>query len=146
MLFRSALEIAKKNALKLNIDSQIKFINASWFDDDFFAHFDSKFDVIVSNPPYIPSKDISNLDEEVKCFDPMLALDGGIDGMDSYKKIAEVSYKLLNDEGLIFLEGGINQAQEIANIFINSGFKLQDIIKDYAGVDRCIFLKKTNCN
>lgn len=137
-----ALDIASQNAEKLNFSSRAKFIKASWFDDDFLNKINQKFDVIVSNPPYIPSSDIETLDEEVKLHDPMSALDGGLDGYDHYKQIASLAPKLLNNGGYIFLEAGINQAKEIEKIFANEGLEAVEIIKDLSGIERCVILKK----
>lgn len=137
-----ALQVAQKNSISLGVDNRVKFINANWFDDDFISNFKQKFDIIVTNPPYIPDADIPTLDNEVKNHDPYLALSGGADGYDSYRRIAELSSFLLQDEGYILLEGGIGQADTIAQLFINKGFKLEKIVKDLSGIERCIILKK----
>ncbi len=134
-----ALAIAKQNAQNLKLENRVKFINKSWTDDNFI---NQKFDIIVSNPPYIPSQEITLLDTEVKLHDPMLALDGGIDGYDCYKQIAKIAPLILNKNGYIILEGGYNQAEDIENIFIKQGFRSVEIIKDLAQINRCIILKK----
>ncbi|MDR1026341.1 MAG: peptide chain release factor N(5)-glutamine methyltransferase, partial [Lactobacillus sp.] len=113
----AALDIAKQNAAALQLENRVEFFQRNWFKDKIEGHFD----VIVSNPPYIPSTDIPNLDVEVKDHDPMLALDGGQDGLDSYRKIAEIIPNLLNKDGYVLLEVGINQAQDVANIFTKAG-------------------------
>lgn len=137
-----ALEVASANAEKLKLDSRIKFLRASWFDDDLSERLGVKFDLIVSNPPYIATSEIAELEPEVSEHDPLSALDGGNDGLVHYRKIAELSAKIISPGGLIFLEGGLNQEQEIAEIFVNQGFSLERIIADYAGINRCIILKK----
>lgn len=137
-----ALQVAKANAQKLELDSRVHFINASWFDEDLEKKLGTQFDIIVSNPPYIPRAEIATLDDDVKNYDPLSALDGGIDGLDHYRQIAKVCVKLLRTGGGIFLEGGIHQENDIAKIFMNEGFSLQNIIKDLSGINRCIFLKK----
>ena len=101
-----------------------------------------KYDLIVSNPPYIPSQDIQSLDEEVKNYDPMLALDGGEDGLHHYRQIAKVSSPLLKEGGYILLEVGIYQAQEVAEIFCQAGFNLVKIVSDLGQIARCVILKK----
>lgn len=131
-----ALTVADKNKSALGVDC--KFIQKDWFKDNIIG----EFDLIVSNPPYIPRQDISALEKEVREHDPMLALDGGVDGLDSYKKIAELSKNLLKKDGYILLEAGINQAQDIVNIFISEGLKLVEVKKDLSGINRCIILKK----
>lgn len=138
----SALEVASKNAYRLKLDSQVNFIQASWFDEDFVARFESEFDIIVSNPPYIPTQDILGLAPEVKNFDPMSALDGGKDGLYHYRQIAKVSYPLLKMGGEILLEGGIGQEKDIQSVFENAGFYLKKIVADLGGINRCIILKK----
>ena len=121
-------------------------MKASWFDDNLVESIGTKFDIIVSNPPYIPSKDILDLDIEVKDFDPMSALDGGDDGLRDYIKIAEITPNLLNDNGIIILEIGIGQAIDVINIFEKKKLELLKIIKDLGNIERCLIFKKTVCN
>lgn len=137
-----ALKIAQTNARKLDIEKQVSWVNKSWFDDDFLNCFKTPFDVIVSNPPYIPEQDILELDDEVKKYDPYQALSGGKDGLDSYRRIAEVTPDLLTVGGYILLECGIGQAKEVSDIFSKQGLSLCKVIKDLQGIDRCIILKK----
>ena len=137
-----ALTIATENAKKLNITQNIKFIKSSWFDKDFINRIDAKFDIIVTNPPYIPSNDIPKLSKEVKDHDPLMALDGGTDGLISYKKIAELTPTLLNNGGYICIEAGINQANDIVKIFTSKGLVLYKIVKDLSNIDRCVILQK----
>ena len=137
-----ALKVASANAEKLKLDSRVKFLHASWFDEDLPDRLETKFDLIVSNPPYIATSEIAELEPEVREHDPLGALDGGNDGLVHYRKIAELAAKIINPGGLIFLEGGLNQEQEIAEVFINQGFSLERIVADYAGINRCIILKK----
>ncbi len=126
----SALELASQNAKDNNAD--IKFIKSNMFEN----LVGEKFDVIVSNPPYIMSQDILTLQNEVKDFEPHLALDGGEDGFDFYKIIANNVKDYLTDNGVVLLECGINQAQEIKNMLI--GFNKVEIIKDYNGIERIV--------
>ncbi len=137
-----ALKVASANAEKLKLDSRVKFLHASWFDEDLPDRLGTKFDLIVSNPPYIATSEIAELEPEVREHDPLGALDGGRDGLVHYRKIAELAAKIINPGGLIFLEGGLNQEQEIAEVFIKQGFSLERIVADYAGINRCIILKK----
>lgn len=129
-----AIELAKLNADKNN--AEIEFILSDMFD----GVGDRKFDVIISNPPYIKSEDIQTLDTEVKSFEPILALDGGNDGLDYYRKIFQNASKHLKNCGVLYLECGINQAQEIADMF--GGYETE-IIKDINGIDRIIKIKNT---
>jgi release factor glutamine methyltransferase len=139
---QNALKIALQNAKYLGVESRIKLINASWFDDDIEIKCGNKFDMIISNPPYIPSADIENLDNEVKLFDPLIALDGGVDGLRDYRKITQISFNLLKPGGLLIFEAGINQSMDIAGIGTCNNFELAEITPDLTGIDRCIILKK----
>lgn len=139
----AALRVAEQNAELLNVQNRCQFVQADWFVDDFSSILPQKVDLIISNPPYIPSADIALLDDEVKRFDPLDALDGGEDGLQSYKRIASISGGLILANGYIILEIGINQAQNVQNIFETRGFNCLKIIKDLAGIERClIFVKK----
>ncbi len=127
-----AIELTRENAQKLNLD-----INA--FCSDMFQNVQGKFDCIVSNPPYIPTEDIKNLDLEVS-FEPYNALDGGKDGLDFYKIISREANSLLNENGRIYLELGINQANAIREIF--SSYAEVQIIKDINKIERIAIIKK----
>jgi len=127
-----ALTLAKENAI-LN-QAEIEFIES-----DLFSKLDAnqtKFDVIISNPPYIKSSDILTLQNEVKNYEPTLALDGGEDGLIFYRIIAKKASDFLSDGGVILLECGIGQAQEVSKMF--EGFKTVEIIKDYENIDRIV--------
>lgn len=139
---KKALAIAAENAKRLGVGNRCQLMNLSWFEDDFVQKTGVEYDMIVSNPPYIPSKDIDDLDVCVKSYDPLRALDGGDDGYDHYRKIAEVAPKILRKGGYILLEGGINQAQKIKNIFEKQGLVWCQTLKDLGGIERCIILKK----
>ncbi len=139
-----ALKTARKNAEKLELDGRLDFICADWFATDFLVRIGQKFDVIVSNPPYIPTADIATLAPEVKDYDPMQALDGGADGYVSYRRIAELTPELLSSGGYILLEAGIGQAQTIADVFEQKGLKLIEIADDLNGIARCVILQKTS--
>ena len=137
-----ALAIAQKNAANLGLVNRLDFVQADWFDAYFTQRLTQKFDMIVSNPPYIPSQDIETLMTEVKNYDPMLALDGGADGFDSYKRIAELVPNLLKTEGCILIESGAGQARQISEIFEAQGLHLLNIYPDLADIERCVVLKK----
>ena len=130
-----ALEVAKKNAKTNN--AKIKFVES----DIFKGLKKDKFDLIISNPPYIPSKEVLTLDDEVKKYDPILALDGGDDGLSFYREIAEQAPMHLKEDGIIVLEIGFNQGQSIKKLLQNS-FKNIKIKKDYSGNDRIVVAQK----
>ncbi|MBE5756677.1 MAG: peptide chain release factor N(5)-glutamine methyltransferase [Clostridiales bacterium] len=125
-----ALTLAKENA-KLN-GAEIEFVESNLFENI----TDIKFDVILSNPPYIKSEDISSLQKEVKDFEPNLALDGGVDGLDFYRVIVEKAKEYLNPNGYLFLEYGIGQENDIKDML--SDFSKIEIIKDLQGINRII--------
>lgn len=127
---KKALKVAKFNAKNLN--SNVKFIKS-----DMFNNITQKFDIIVSNPPYIKTADINNLDTEVKKYDPVISLDGGDDGLDFYKQIATQSKMHLNKNGVVLLEVGFDQAQIVKNIFEQNGFACY-IKKDYNNIERIV--------
>ena len=137
-----ALAIAAENAKNFNFRDKIKLYQKSWNDTDFEIFFPYKFDMIVSNPPYIPLKYENNLMPEVKNYDPRIALFAGDDGLDEYKNIAKVAPRILQKDGYILLEIGINQADDVKKIFENVGFLHIDTLKDLAGIERCIIFKK----
>lgn len=125
-----ALKLAQSNAVKNKVDDKIEFVHS-----DMFEGITGTFGVIISNPPYIPTADIAGLDREVKDYEPALALDGGEDGLDFYRIIAEKAGEYLVPGGKIFLEAGIGQAQAVADML--KGFDTK-IIKDMQGIDRII--------
>ena len=126
---QDALELAKENA-ELN-GADVLFIQS-----DLFARLRGRFDVIVSNPPYIPSQEIEGLQREVKSFEPRLALDGGADGLDIYRRIAEHCFKYLNRNGVVVMEVGKGQAQAVAKMFKGSSYSV--IMKDFNDVERYV--------
>lgn len=147
-----ALEIAVKNAEEIlddiNIDDEIKkeiyFIKSDLFDN--MNKIKSKlgiekFDVITANPPYIRSNDIMSLSEEIRKYEPHIALDGDKDGLKFYKKIAKEVRKYLNDDGKIYLEIGYNQAKDVIDIFCSENLELVDLIKDLSNNDRVLIFK-----
>lgn len=129
-----ALIIAKDNAEKNKIN--VKIIKS-----DLFENIKDKYDIIVSNPPYIKSEDISTLEKEVVDFDPILALDGGKDGLDIYRAMADNMAKYLCENGLIYVEFGVGQTNDILKLFDRNFYDLE-IIKDYSGIDRYLKAKR----
>ncbi len=127
-----ALQVARANAL--NVGADIKFIKS-----DMWTDIADEFDVIVSNPPYIPTEDIKTLDGRVKGFEPLLALDGGNDGLRFYREIALGLDGHLAKNGVLLLEFGINQADAVAGIFADYDTR---IIKDMAGIERIAIVKR----
>lgn len=139
---QKALNIAIQNAQDLGVSERFKTLCANWFAPDFLSRFSSLFDLIVSNPPYIPTEDISSLSLEVQKHDPFTALDGGKDGLNSYKRLAEITPCLLQKNGFLALEAGINQALSIQHIFENAGLKHFATFKDLSGIERTLLFQK----
>ncbi len=130
---REAVLVANKNASNLNLSSRVKFLNKS-----FEGIFDKKFDLIVSNPPYIESKNIKRLSCDIKKYEPKIALDGGNDGLDVIKKVIYKSKNILKINGMLALEIGNEQIKKVSNILKNNNLKVKHIIKDYKNNIRCV--------
>ena len=121
----NALNVANKNAINHNVENKIKFINS-----DMFNNIEEKFDIIVSNPPYIETVTINKLEIEVQ-NEPHLALDGGIDGLKFYMIIANNAFKYLNENGYLLLEIGYNQQESVTQLLQDTGkYKNIETIKD----------------
>lgn len=127
-----ALSVAKENALLLNVS------NVDFLQSDLFDGISEKFDIIVSNPPYIETEVIDKLQPEVSKYIPRLALDGDKDGLKFYRKITEYAPKYLNKNARIFYEIGYNQSREVSNILGGNGFTDIRVIQDYSGLDRIV--------
>jgi release factor glutamine methyltransferase len=132
----SALKYANENA-ELNMIKNVTFLKGSLFE----PVKGLTFDLIVSNPPYIRSNDIKDLQPEIKGWEPQDALDGGADGLDYYKLIIHAVKNHLNEGGYLMLELGINQADAVKRMAENAGLKDIIFIKDYAGIDRILVTK-----
>lgn len=131
-----ALKVAKQNAENLKINN-IKFLKNNWNDN-----IEERFDIIISNPPYIPTKEIKELEPEVNKFNPLLALDGGEDGLNCYRYLAKSLDKNLKENTKIFLEIGKNQEKDVEKIFNERGYKLLKMYKDLAEINRILCFKK----
>ena len=126
-----ALEVAKKNA-EIN-NAKVEFIHSNLFENI----SDLKVDFIVSNPPYIETDVCDTLDKEVRDNEPILALDGGVDGLDFYKSITKQAKEHLNKNGVLAFEIGYNQADSVKNL-MKDEFKNIKVIKDYGNNDRVV--------
>ena len=135
-----ALKIADKNIKKFKLEKKLKLKKSDWFSD-----VNGKFDIIISNPPYIRTSDIKNLDKEVKLYDPLIALDGGLKGLGCFEKIARNAKYYLKENGIIFIEIGYGQINSVKKIFEKLGFKIFLKEKDLQGIIRVVGfkLKKT---
>ncbi len=133
---KKALEVAEKNLKIHNCDDQIKLKLID------FKNINCKFDLIVSNPPYLTTNQYNNTDPEVKNFEPKLALVGGDDGLKFYKEYSNNLKNLMNKQGYFVCEIGNNQRQNCEEIFQNSGLHLNKIVHDLQGIERILSFSK----
>lgn len=128
-----AINIAKKNSKDMNLEKRSSFLVSNWLSSIY-----NSYDLIISNPPYIPSDEIITLSKTVKNFDPLISLDGGQDGLKCYKEIAQDINRVINKNGRVILEIGYNQAHDVIKIFESKEFKLLKIYKDINGLNRIL--------
>ena len=146
---KESLEILKKNAKRLNLSKKLHYAKINWFDNTWSENIKiitqndklfskDKFDIIVCNPPYIKSSDIKKLQTEVKDYDPLVSLDGGIDGCDSYRAIFRHIRELMAIDGVCFFEIGYDLLDNIKIILKDLDFNLIRVHKDFYGHNRVI--------
>lgn len=128
---KTALLVAKENA-------KLHEVDAEWVRSDLFDNITETFDVIMANPPYIPTGEILSLMPEVRDFEPENALDGGADGLDFYRKIAGQVKDYLNPGGYVYMEIGYDQGEAVSELMRNAGFTEVEVIKDLARNDRVV--------
>ena len=144
-----ALEQVKINAQRLNLSKQLHCAQINWFENTWIKNIKlitqneklfskSRFDIIVCNPPYIKSSDIEKLQTEVKNYDPLISLDGGMDGCDSYRAIFRGLKELLSIKGLCYMEIGYDLLEDIKNILKEFNLNLIRVYKDFQGHSRVI--------
>ena len=134
---KNSLKISKINAKKLFVAERVKFYKS---DVDKFAQ--GKYDLIVSNPPYIKKNDLKYLESDILKFEPKLALDGGLDGLTAIRKVIKKSSELIKKNGKFILEIGFDQKSKVIKLLNNKGFYINSTIKDLAKNDRCIVSTK----
>ena len=132
---KQALNVAKENA-------RLNGVFVDFERSDLFEHVDEMYDVIVSNPPYIPTKVIETLQDEVRLHDPLLALDGTEDGLMFYRKITEKAREYLKTDGYLCYEIGAEQAADVSEIMKQAGLRDITVVKDLAGLDRVVMGRK----
>jgi release factor glutamine methyltransferase len=133
-----ALTIAKENAVAIGVAERAGFLRSDVYSA---LPLDKKFDIIVSNPPYIPAADIAGLAKDVQ-NEPIGALDGGEDGLDFYRRITKEAPLHMVEDGLLAFEIGIHQGEAVAEMCKAAGFSAVAIRKDYAGIERMVFAAK----
>ena len=134
---KNCLNISKINAISLKVNTRVKF-----FKSDVDKFVQGKYDLIVSNPPYINKLDLKYLEKDVVNFEPKLALDGGLDGLSEIRKVIIKSSELIKKNGKFILEIGFNQKNKVKKILKEEGFYVNKAIKDYGNNDRCIISTK----
>ena len=133
----NCLNVCKNNAYKLGVYERIKLFKSNI---DNFSN--GKYDLIISNPPYIKKLDLKKLDKDVKDFEPRIALNGGLDGLSEIRKVIKKSTELIKKNGKLIIEIAFNQKKEVKKILKDNGFYIIAVIKDLAKNDRCIISKK----
>ena len=133
-----ALIVAKENSEKIGVTGRIGFVRSDVFSK---LPLEKKFDIIVSNPPYIPAGDIAGLDKDVQ-QEPRGALDGGADGLEFYRRITAEAMEHMAEEGVLAFEIGIGQAAAVQQLCLDAGFVKTAVRKDYAGIERMVFAVK----
>ena len=134
---KKCIDLCRKNSLKLGLNKKVKLFNS---DVDNFSY--GKYDLIVSNPPYIKSCDLKYLDRDVVDFEPITALDGGTNGLSNILKVINKSSELIKINGRLILEIGFGQKNDVKRILVNRGFYINKIVKDFSNNDRCIISTK----
>ena len=134
---KKCIDISNINASRLDISKRVKFFKS---DVDNFRF--GKYDLIISNPPYIKNLDLKYLDKDVIKFEPKLALDGGLDGISEIRKVIKKSSELIKYGGKLILEIAYNQTREVKKLLKKNGFYTNSVVKDLARNDRCIISTK----
>ena len=129
-----ALTVARRNgAALLGAEKEYAFLES-----DLFDRVEGRYDVIVSNPPYIRREEIDTLMPEVRDHEPRMALDGGVDGLDFYRRIVAGSPSYLTGGGRLYLEIGWDQGDAVQELLLRQGFREVNVVQDYAGLDRVV--------
>ena len=134
---KNCLNISKINAVNLEVNSRVRFFKSNV--DKFNL---GKYDLIVSNPPYINKHDLKYLERDVINFEPRLALDGGLDGLSEIRKVIKKSSELIKKNGKFILEIGFDQKNKVINLLKQKGFYINSTLRDFANNDRCIICTK----
>ena len=134
---KGSLKVCNANANKLGVSSRLKL-----FKSDIDNFLIGKYDLIVSNPPYIKNLDLKNLDDDVVKYEPKKALDGGLDGLSEIRKVIKKSSELVKNHGKLILEIAHDQKDEVRKILISNNFYINSVVKDFAKKNRCIISTK----
>ena len=136
-LSAEALEVAERNVLKVLTPEKTEHVH--FLQSDLFEKLEDKFEIIVSNPPYIASAEVEKLMPEVRDHEPRMALDGTEDGLYFYRRIIKEAGKHLVSSGMLFFEIGYDQGQAVSELMRTQGYREVQVVQDYAGLDRVVF-------
>lgn len=143
---REALEVARKNAERMSLEERTAFIESDLFSGDYFQKNSGKkrqeYDMLISNPPYIPTAEIQNLMDEVRLYDPVSALDGKEDGLYFYRRITKEASGFLKNGGWLLYEIGCDQGEAVSKFLQKAGFRGVRVCQDLAGLDRVVLGQK----
>ncbi|MDH3336106.1 MAG: peptide chain release factor N(5)-glutamine methyltransferase [Rhodospirillaceae bacterium] len=137
-----ALEVAKLNANDLGLSARAEFINGDWNNLEFTKLLGGKFDLVISNPPYISNAELKQLDITVSAHEPIIALGGGIDGLDSYRAIVGILHHLVNSGAMVAFEVGFSQGTAVASLLSQSSMEVIEIMEDLSGIGRAVLARK----
>ena len=133
---KDAIKVAKRNSNKHNISKRLKLIWGDW------NSLNNKYDIIFSNPPYIKLRDLTKLQQEVKFFDPLISLNGGKDGLESFRDISLIINRYMKNSSIFLLEIGQNQMKDVEKIFYAKNLQLIEVIRDLQGIERIMIFNK----
>jgi len=134
------IKVANENAI-LNDVKNVQFIQFDLFDEKFASKFKNQFDIIVSNPPYVAIDEFESLQDEIKNFEPKIAITNGANGLSFYKRIADVGREIISNVGFIFVEMAYGQSEKVKKIFNDIGCNQIEIFNDYLGIERVAKIK-----
>lgn len=137
-LDEKALKVTEKNILRHNLNDRVVLCKGDMLEAIKALQLEEKVDIIVSNPPYIPSEDIEELQVEVRGYEPRKALDGGIDGLDFYRRIIPESKIYLKSGGILAFEIGYEQGNSVRELLVEEGFSSVEVLVDLQGLDRVV--------
>jgi release factor glutamine methyltransferase len=140
----AALVVARENAERMGVSERVAFAQGDCLEPLRRWGLQGKLRAMMSNPPYVPRDDLDSLQPEVSRYEPRLALDGGADGLQFYRRLAEEAAEFLRPDGFIACEVGVHQSRAVCELFHQAGFTKQEVIKDYGGIERVVVSQWVN--
>ncbi|MGC8898042.1 MAG: peptide chain release factor N(5)-glutamine methyltransferase [Bacteroidota bacterium] len=139
---REALRVAAKNIEKHGVSEQVQLVHADVMNDQLASLLDAPYDLIVSNPPYVPTSEITQLEPEIQLYEPLSALNGGEDGMRYISRIVKLTHELLLPQGMLIFEVGHDEAEKARALCDNEELVNVHIVKDYSGIERVVIANR----